>query len=159
MTLADRIVVLNQGRIEQTGRPLELYRRPANLFVAAFIGSPSMNLLPATAVRSASGAVAKLADGTVVKLAADVVVTDGQQIVLGLRPENLIPAGEGPALSGPTQLVEPTGAQTHVVFDLAGQHVTAIVDGATEIRVGDQFKVTIDPELTHVFDKASGKRV
>ncbi|HEV7717899.1 MAG TPA: sn-glycerol-3-phosphate ABC transporter ATP-binding protein UgpC [Arsenicitalea sp.] len=161
MTLADRIVVLNQGRIEQTGRPLELYRRPANLFVAAFIGSPSMNLLPATAVRSAngSGAVAKLADGTVVKLAADVVVTDGQQIVLGMRPENLIPAGEGPALSGPTQLVEPTGAQTHVVFDLAGQHVTAIVDGATEISLGDQFKATIDPELTHVFDKASGKRV
>ena len=94
MTLADRIVVLNAGRIEQVGTPLELYRNPANLFVAGFIGSPAMNFLDAV-IRRRGAAVAELADGSTVALPEGTGVAEGQEVVIGLRPENLVLAGPG----------------------------------------------------------------
>jgi len=159
MTLADRVVVLNGGRIEQQGRPLDLYRHPANLFVAGFIGSPAMNFLDATAGHTATGPVARLTDGTQIALDPGLSLADGQPIIVGLRPENLLPTSSGTRIGGKVQMVEPTGAQTHVVFELAGKSISGIVDGGTEVRLGDAFYASVPPELVHVFDKATGNRV
>jgi multiple sugar transport system ATP-binding protein len=102
MTLADRIVVLDQGRIEQVGTPLELYRRPANRFVAGFIGSPKMNFIPCTLVSAgATDATVRLADGTLVTAQVDAQgVAEGTDLTLGIRPERVVvepAAGEGAA--------------------------------------------------------------
>lgn len=157
MTLADRIVVLNGGRIEQVGTPLELYRSPANLFVAGFIGSPAMNVLDAAVDADENRPAARLTDGTVIHLAPERRVSRGQKVKLGLRPEHLVPGAQcGSVLGGETLVVEPTGAQTHVVFSLAGEAVTAVVDGAFPARYGTPFQAAIAPEQVHVFDHQSG---
>jgi len=159
MTLADQIVVLRDGRIEQQGTPLELYRNPVNQFVAGFIGSPSMNFLPAATRSGSDGPLADLGGGATIRLPANARVRDGQPIVIGLRPENLLLHGEGSTVSGPTRIVEPTGAQTHVLFTVGGQDITAVVDGATQVSPGDAFTTTIAPSFVHVFDESSGLRL
>ena len=157
MTLADRIVVLNKGRIEQVGTPLELYRAPANRFVATFIGSPAMTLLDAEIAGGATP-VARLADGSTLALAPGTRVRQGQRVAVGIRPEHLTPgSGQGVDLEGRTLLVEPTGAQTHVAFDLAGSPVTAIVEGGYPAKVGALFRATLAPGQVHVFDADSGE--
>ncbi len=156
MTLADRIVVLNQGRIEQQGTPLELYRSPANLFVAGFIGSPAMNVLDGIVEGIDGHPAVRLSDGTPVRIAPERRVTSGQAVKIGLRPENLNPAGEGSPLRGKTLLVEPTGAQTHVLFELAGQQVTAVVDGALPVKYGAPLNVAVDAAHVYVFDLENG---
>lgn len=159
MTLADRIVVLNHGHIEQVGRPLELYRHPDNLFVAGFIGSPAMNFLDFTAARGSEGPVGRLADGTTVALPADTSVTEGQSIVVGVRPEDVRLGSGHLLLSGVVQIVEPTGAQTHVTFQTADQPILAVVESSSEIDVGDRIEIGVDTGLVHVFDKQSGDRL
>ncbi|KEQ06326.1 ABC transporter ATP-binding protein [Pseudorhizobium pelagicum] len=158
MTLADRIVVLNGGRIEQVGTPLDLYRAPVNVFVAGFIGSPAMNFLDADVDADAGGPAARLTDGTVIRLDPSSAVKRGQAVKLGLRPEHIVPGASegGSVVAGQTLVVEPTGAQTHVVFMLAGEAVTAVVDGAFPARYGAPFEAAIAAEQVHVFDRRSG---
>ncbi|KJF66966.1 ABC transporter ATP-binding protein [Rhizobium nepotum] len=157
MTLADRVVVLNHGRIEQQGTPLELYKTPANLFVAAFIGSPAMNLIEGMVDGEGDQPAARLKDGTAIRIAASRKVKRGQPVTIGLRPEHIgSTVGGDISLSGRTVLVEPTGAQTHVVFELAGDQVTAVVDGEQPVRVNTPFAATVHHERVHVFDRASG---
>ena len=157
MTLADRVVVLNQGRIEQQGTPLELYKTPANLFVAAFIGSPAMNLIEGVGDGEGDQPAARLKDGTAIRIAADRKVKRGQSVTIGLRPEHIGSAiGGDISLTGRTVLVEPTGAQTHVVFELAGDQVTAVVDGEQLVKVNTPFAASVLHERVHVFDRASG---
>ena len=157
MTLADRVVVLNQGRIEQQGTPLELYKTPANLFVAAFIGSPAMNLIEGVVDGEGDQPAARLKDGTAIRIAADRKVKRGQSVTIGLRPEHIGSAiGGDISLTGRTVLVEPTGAQTHVVFELAGDQVTAVVDGEQLVKVNTPFAASVHHERVHVFDRASG---
>ncbi|MFT4183844.1 MAG: sn-glycerol-3-phosphate ABC transporter ATP-binding protein UgpC [Rhizobium sp.] len=156
MTLADRIVVLNQGRIEQQGTPIELYRQPANLFVAGFIGSPAMNFLDGVVEGVDGSPAVRLKDSTPVRIAGERRVKSGQSVKIGLRPEHLSLAGNGSPLTGQTLLVEPTGAQTHVLFDLAGEQVTAVVDGEAPVRYGEPLKVAVSPEQVYVFDASSG---
>ncbi len=157
MTLADRVVVLNHGRIEQEGTPLELYKTPANLFVAAFIGSPAMNLIEGVVDGEGDQPAARLKDGTAIRIAASRKVKRGQPVTIGLRPEHIGSAiGGDILLTGRTVLVEPTGAQTHVVFELAGDQVTAVVDGEQPVKVNTPFAATVHHERVHVFDRASG---
>ena len=157
MTLADRVVVLNHGRIEQQGTPLELYKTPANLFVAAFIGSPAMNLIEGVVDGEGDQPAARLKDGTAIRIAASRKVKRGQPVTIGLRPEHIgSTIGGDISLSGRTLLVEPTGAQTHVVFELAGDQVTAVVDGEQPVKVNTPFAATVHHERVHVFDRASG---
>ncbi|GES43333.1 ABC transporter ATP-binding protein [Rhizobium dioscoreae] len=156
MTLADRIVVLNQGRIEQQGTPIELYRKPANLFVAGFIGSPAMNFLDGVVEGVEGVPVVRLKDSTPIRIAGERKVKAGQSVKVGLRPEHLSLASAGSPLTGQTLLVEPTGAQTHVLFDLAGEQVTAVVDGEAPVRYGQPLNVSVSPEQVYVFDAASG---
>ncbi|AJY46322.1 ABC transporter ATP-binding protein [Martelella endophytica] len=158
MTLADRVVVLNKGHIEQQGTPIELYKKPANLFVAAFIGSPAMNLLPGTVDTLDNAPAVRFSDGTLLAISRNHAgMQRGQAVTVGLRPEHLNPdIGSGSVINGTALLVEPTGAQSHVVFELGGQQVTAIVDGERDIHHGQPFEAKIDPERVHLFDQESG---
>jgi hypothetical protein len=112
MTMADRIVVMQLGHVEQTGAPLELYDRPNNLFVAGFIGSPAMNFLDATIRRQNGSAAAEAHDGTLLPLPAGAAGEDGQPVVYGVRPEHLELTQTGHGLDGEVVVVEPTGAET-----------------------------------------------
>ena len=159
MTLADRLVVLNKGIIEQQGTPLELYSNPDNIFVAGFIGSPSMNFVPAELAQEAGNWVAKLGDGSVIACPSAPGKREiGQQVTIGLRPEHLVMHADG-TLSGPIAMIEPTGAQTLVYFDLAGTQLTALVDGDTALNVGERFACAISPDRVYVFDRATGRRI
>src|SRR3954470_2667187 len=159
MTMADRIVVLQLGVVEQVGAPLELYDRPVNLFVAGFIGSPAMNFIDATLRRADGSAVAVAADGTQLPAPPDVAGRDGQPIVYGIRPEHLefVPAGQG--LSVDVVVVEPTGSETLVVSRLAGNEIEAVFRERHRLNPGD--RISLAPQLgaVHVFDKATGQRI
>ncbi|MFN6925917.1 MAG: ABC transporter ATP-binding protein [Tabrizicola sp.] len=153
MTMADKIVVMQGGRIEQVGAPLELYDRPANTFVAGFIGSPAMNMLPAVA----RGGAAVLEDGTRLPLPPGLVVADGRELTYGVRPEHLAAGGEG--LAGTVAVVEPTGSETHVVLRADGHEVVAMFRDRVTFRPGDAMTLTPDAEKVHLFDRASGVRL
>ncbi len=148
MTMADQIVVMNGGRIEQVGAPLDIYDAPANTFVASFIGSPAMNLLPARV----EGGVARVGE-TGMPLGRP--LPEGA-ITLGLRPEHLVLADQG--LPATVQVVEPTGAETHLVAEVAGARVTAVLRDRVAIRPGD--RVHLAPSgAVHAFDAVSGLRL
>ena len=153
MTMADKIVVMQGGRIEQVGAPLDLYDRPANTFVAGFIGSPAMNMMPGV-VRD--GAV-ELADGARLPLPVGCTVAAGREVTYGIRPEHL---SVGPAgLSGTVAVVEPTGSETHVVLRPAGGEVVAMFRDRVTFRPGDSLTFAPDAEKVHLFDRASGVRL
>jgi multiple sugar transport system ATP-binding protein len=155
MTMADKIVVMQKGHIEQMGSPLEVYDRPANLFVAGFIGSPSMNFLDGV-VRHRDGAVvAEIAD-TNVPLAQG-GLADGQAIVVGVRPEHLLPGDTG--LSGQIAVVEPTGAETHLFVRVGPKDITAILRERRNLLPGQDIRLQVQPGTAHVFDPASGMRI
>jgi len=158
MTLADRVVILSGGNIEQVGRPIELYNRPDNLFVASFIGTPSMNMADAIIVNSETGPMAQLSGGQMLRLGPKRQLREGQSVVVGLRPEHLA-LGPGKAmLPGRITLVEPTGAQTHVTFDMQGITMMAVLEGGLDLHAEEEIQVSTDPEQIHVFDKQTGLR-
>jgi len=157
MTMADQIVVMRDGVVEQRGRPLELYDRPANLFVAGFIGSPAMNFLPATLRRGAGKAEVELPGGARVPLPLGAAGEDGQPVVFGTRPEHLELAGEGAGLAAEVVVVEPTGADTQVFAKIGTTEVTAVFRERHEFRAGEAIRLAPDHERTHLFDAASGR--
>ena len=159
MTMADRIVVLQLGHVEQVGAPLDLYDRPVNLFVAGFIGSPAMNFIDATLRRADGSAAAVAADGTRLPVPPDVAGRDGQPIVYGIRPEHLefVPAGQG--LSVDVVVVEPTGAETLIVSRLAGTEIEAVFRERHRLNPGDRIGLAPQLGAVHVFEKATGQRL
>ncbi|WP_440981660.1 ABC transporter ATP-binding protein [Shinella sumterensis] len=152
MTMADKIVVMNGGRVEQIGSPLELYDRPENLFVATFMGSPAMNILPAQ-VNEAGIAVAG-----VVALPGKLDVAVGTEISYGIRPDDIVIGGEG-AVPVEVQVVEPTGAETHVTAKLAGVEITIVSKERLTFKPGEMLGVSLASPRSHVFETASGKRI
>lgn len=160
MTLADRIVVLNAGNIEQIGTPTELYATPQNTFVANFIGSPAMNFWDGVVAQSpADGSAVRLGDGTEIALPLRLDAANDEPVVVGVRPENLSLADGGIALPATVNLVEPTGAQTYLLLQCAGRSATVSVNGATRLKPGESVKVFLDPAHIHVFSKTSGRRI
>ena len=155
MTMADKIVVMQGGRIEQMGSPLEVYDRPANRFVASFIGSPSMNMLEAVARHENGGIVAETS-GAKVPLAG-AALEDGQEIVLGVRPEHLMPGDAG--IPGKIAVVEPTGAETYLILRVGTGEMTAALRERRDARPGQDIRLEVMPGAAHVFDKASGARI
>ena len=154
MTMADRIVVMNAGRVAQIGSPLELYDNPANRFVAGFIGSPAMNFVAARCAADGSALRLQLAGGLQLP-APPAALTAGQALTLGWRPEHLLPAEQGlPAL---VKVIEPTGADTQLLVELAGQDLTVLLRERREVRVGDT--LTLAPQRTYLFDSESGDRI
>jgi multiple sugar transport system ATP-binding protein len=157
MTMADKIVVMRDGVVEQTGDPLELYDHPANTFVAGFIGSPAMNMIPGTA-RTAGGAPrVEFGDGVALPVPRDAQADDGQKVLYGLRPEHCAIGATG--LPVEVVVVEPTGADTQLYCRFNGQEVTATIDDRTNCRPGDRINLAPDLGRAHLFDAASGKRL
>lgn len=152
MTLADRIVVMQAGRIEQIGTPLELYDNPANEFVATFIGAPSMNLLSATI----NEGVAELA-GQRVPLGG--LNAYKGEMRLGVRPEHLNLVGEGEGLPMEVKVVEPTGSETMVFLRFAGQDITAVFRERHAFAPGQIIHLAPDVDHLHCFDAAAGHRI
>ncbi|NBD29419.1 MAG: sn-glycerol-3-phosphate ABC transporter ATP-binding protein UgpC [Alphaproteobacteria bacterium] len=149
MTMADRVVVMNSGRIEQVGPPMEIYRHPANLFVAQFIGSPAMNLLDATLTETG----AEIAGKTHIALsgARDV----GRQIVLGFRPEAVRPADSG--MPARVRTLEPIGQEIIVEFEsAAGTRISSRLPPDTQLKAGENVHLTVDSACAHVFDPRTG---
>ena len=149
MTMADKIVVMNNGRVEQIGSPLELYDNPANLFVAGFIGSPAMNFLRGRL----NGATVAVGNG--ISLPVKTKLESGRDVLLGVRPEHLAVAADG--VPAEVVLVEPTGADTQIFCKLAGTDVTAVVRERHEFRPGESIR--LKPQLTYLFDPSSGARL
>ena len=162
MTLADRIVVMNAGNMEQVGRPLELYRRPASLFVARFIGSPAMNTL---AVSAAAGgqrpAGVEIALGEARIAIADVAAEAAQPLTFGIRAEDLVPCDAAQAwFSGQLAMVERLGGQTFGYLDIGEERlVTVEFPRDSEIQVGDALHVRSEARHVHLFDGRSGLRL
>jgi multiple sugar transport system ATP-binding protein len=160
MTLADRIVVLAHGRIEQAGTPIELYERPDNLFVASFIGSPKMNLIPVEIAEvGPAGARLVLPGGNGFDALADASrASVGERATLGLRPEHIHIVEGANGLDARVRFVEDLGALTYGYFEVEGVEGTVTVQspGHQRLRAGEQVRLTADPAAAYLFD-AEGK--
>ncbi len=150
MTMADKIVILRDGYIEQEGSPLDVYDNPANLFVAEFIGSPSMNLLKGEV--TADGV--RLADGTLLPVPKGHKAKSGQKLVYGIRPEHFTLGHGTPAK---VNVTEPTGPEMHIYADLGGQEVCAITSERVKLSRGDAIQLSPRLDKVHLFDAESGK--
>jgi multiple sugar transport system ATP-binding protein len=157
MTMADRIVVMHDGIVEQVGSPLELYDVPRNLFVAGFIGSPAMNFLKGVLRRGGEAPAVELESGGRVA-APPTAAADGTAVVWGVRPEHLALGGEGAGLAGEVVVVEPTGADTHVLVRVGATELVAVFRERHLLRPGDRIHLSPDVPRTHLFDAASGTR-
>ncbi len=154
MTMADKIVVLHDGVIEQVGAPLELYDRPANLFVAGFIGSPSMNFIDG---RIEEG-VFRTQKGLVLPLPENIKsAPPAGELVYGIRPEH-IRAGQG-GIAGRAEIVEGTGSEIFAKLDCGGDEISCLFRERLAIAYGDTVSISIDPASVHLFDKSTGRRV
>ena len=158
MTMADKIVVMKDGVVEQTGGPLDLYDQPANTFVAGFIGSPAMNLLAGSTRRNGSGLEVSFANGDRVQMRDEAALQDGQQVLFGIRPEHCA-VGTSSGLNVEVVVVEPTGADTQLYCRFMDQDVTATIRDRTNVRPGDRITLVPDPGRAHLFDTVSTKRL
>jgi multiple sugar transport system ATP-binding protein len=166
MTLADRIVVLRNGRIEQVGTPEEVYDTPATAFVAGFMGAPTMNLVSGRLVSEGSGLSVRLSDDFVLPVPED---RGGRfdrfrdrEILVGLRPEHLAVAA-GPETAAPIDIaadvVEPLGADTLVFFNTGGREMVARVPPGAARRRGDRVRLHPDVSRMHLFDPSTEARI
>jgi multiple sugar transport system ATP-binding protein len=154
MTLADRIVVLRKGVIEQVGTPLEIYNKPANIFVAGFIGSPRMNLMPGRIGRvDGHHAAVDLDHGQALKTDFPNPPKPGSTITVGVRPEHLVPVADGEGvLKGEVQITEQLGGETYVYVTLpGGRSVTVEIKGQAGVKPGDAMELAFDGGKFHVF--------
>jgi multiple sugar transport system ATP-binding protein len=165
MTLGDRIVVLKDGRVQQVATPAVLYSKPANTFVARFIGSPSMNILPLEVASGEDGSAALIGEGIRVPVPATRArlagLTAGQKIKLGIRPEHIRDARAAgrldlPTVSGRAEVVEHLGSETLVYIRLAGVLVTGRFGGGYDVGPDSNFEVGIELGEAHFFDEESG---
>jgi len=158
MTMGDKIVVMRDGRIEQTGSPLELYDRPNNQFVAGFIGSPSMNFLPGT-LRNGGGQMrVELNDGTQLDAPLHAGGRDGQPVVYGTRPEHLILADQG-GIPARVVVMEPTGMDTFVACRHGTADLSAVFRERHDFMPGSTIHLVPDLQRAHLFDASSGQRL
>ncbi len=168
MTLADRIVVMRNGYIEQVGSPMEIFQNPANAFVAGFMGSPPMNLHAASIVHD-GGLKIKLSDQLEIPIPEKETsqIKEGQEVILGLRTEDLFIAhaddenkGELTfTAEGRVQIVDPLGNETNLHMDVQGANLIARAEGRRQFSVGEQLQMTLDLTHLHIFDAESEKSV
>jgi multiple sugar transport system ATP-binding protein len=155
MTMADRIVVLHDGIVEQMGSPLELYDRPVNLFVAGFIGSPAMNQFKGR-IRASATPRFELADGTSLPLASVPAGSDGREAIYGIRPEHLSLGGE---LKVQVSVIEPTGAETQVRGKIGETKINGVFRERVSAKPGEIVAMAPDLKLVHLFDAGTGQRL
>jgi multiple sugar transport system ATP-binding protein len=159
MTMADRIVVMHDGIIEQIGTPLELYDRPDNLFVAQFIGSPAMNIVHGTLRRVNGSAHVETPDGVRWPLGSG-AGADGQAVTYGVRPDHLQLAGSAErGVPGEIVVVEPTGSETELVVKIGDAQMIVETHGRPALQPGDKVTFAVKPANVHLFDRSSGARL
>jgi multiple sugar transport system ATP-binding protein len=156
MTMADKIVVMHDGIVEQMGSPLELYDHPDNKFVAGFIGSPAMNFLEGRLVNGGTPHV-ETADGSRLPLAASRSGLEGKPVTYGIRPEHLEFADDG--IEATVAVVEPTGSETQIVARIGSQEIIAVIRDRRPVKPGDKIRLRPVASSAHVFDAETGKRL
>ncbi|HEU5217873.1 MAG TPA: sn-glycerol-3-phosphate ABC transporter ATP-binding protein UgpC [Gemmatimonadales bacterium] len=161
MSLGDRIVVMHQGRVQQIGTPLDIYDRPANIFVAGFLGTPPMNQLRGRLVRQDGPVFEAEAGGLAIRLpeGAPPASVSGGAVVLGVRPEAIHPRTGAPGFEGVVEFVEPLGYESVVTVGTGGTSMTLRVDAGAILSVGQALSCAIDPGGLHWFDAESGLRL
>lgn len=154
--MADKIVVMRDGGIEQTGTPLELFDRPANMFVASFIGSPSMNFIEGRL--SEDGAVFEAAENTRIAVTDAPVAARGREVVLGIRPEHIV-IDQAADTKARVVVTEPTGSETHVVALVAGKNMTCVIRERMNFEIGQSFNFRCAGSNLHFFDSQTTLRI
>lgn len=159
MTLADRLIVMNAGKFDHVDTPMDVYDRPATLFVAGFIGSPAMNIIPMELAPERNAV--KLPGGSWLTLAARLNNAHDSSVMVGMRPEHItLTEGEKEAFQVPVELVEVLGADTLVHGPLAGENqLTIRLPGSVKVSRGDRLKLRISPDKLHIFDRTTGIRL
>ncbi len=158
MTMADRIVVMHDGIVEQIGTPLELFDQPGNLFVAQFIGSPSMNVLKGE-LRRAEGREWVEAQGQQWPTRMHAQASDGQAVHYGVRPTDITLSATGSGIAAKVIVVEPTGAETELLLEVGGAQLVVVMHGRTSVQPDDVVHLEIAVDKTHIFDERSEKRL
>jgi multiple sugar transport system ATP-binding protein len=168
MTMSQRICIMNGGRVVQMGKPLEIYRNPADTFVAKFLGSPPMNLMPARLAVEAERVTAQLGHHSLPLPAwrpRDVAGVADREVLLGIRPESLAEphaaraGADFAALGGTVLIVEPLGAETLLSVDLGGNRIIARVGGESRAAVGQRIELRLDAAAVHLFDPSTSKAI
>jgi multiple sugar transport system ATP-binding protein len=156
MTMADKIVVMHDGIVEQVGSPLELYDKPANIFVAGFIGSPAMNLIKG---KIKGGAKPSFESETGIKLplAKAPKEADGRPAIYGIRPEHFS-LGKG-GVAAEISVIEPLGSETQVISKLGGQKIVGVFRERVSAKPGENLPLVLDANAVHLFDAANGQRL
>jgi multiple sugar transport system ATP-binding protein len=156
MTMADRIVVMHDGVVEQVGSPLELYDHPANIFVAGFIGSPAMNLIKGK-IKGGAKPSFETETGIKLPLAKAPKAADGRPVIYGIRPEHFS-LGKG-GIATEVSVVEPLGSETQVISKLGGQKIVGVFRERVSARPGENLPLIPDAGAVHLFDEATGQRL
>jgi multiple sugar transport system ATP-binding protein len=159
MTMADRIVVMSNGNIEQIGAPLEVYDNPVNTFVAGFIGSPGINLIKGTVHRDGGRAGVRTSDGTTLPIREDAPVREGDAVIYGVRPEHIAIGETETGFSGNVELIEPTGAETLVFSKISGQELCIRSNERCSFGPGATIGLSPDLDKVLLFDAGSGARI
>ncbi len=157
MTMADRIAVMDQGKLLQTGTPLDIYNNPQNTFVARFIGAPGMNILPGTLAQSDRGMVVDL--GSMGRAAVPAVAARPGPVLFGFRPEQVTPDSHG-ALTLPVSFVERIGARSILHLGAGAAQAKAVLDNdTTPPKPGETLRFSVDPQAIRLFDPATGNAI
>jgi len=157
MTMADKIVVMHDGRVEQMGAPLELYDRPANRFVAGFIGSPAMNFLEGDVHAANGGSVVRTKSGARLPVTRAGSARDGQPVIYGIRPEHLELADDG--FDAEVIVIEPTGSETQLFARVGSQEISAVFRERHTFAAGQKIRLRPRSEMAHLFDPSNGQRL
>jgi multiple sugar transport system ATP-binding protein len=157
MTMADKIVVMHDGIVEQMGSPLELYDRPDNQFVAGFIGSPAMNFLNGHLKSNGGQPYVETDNGSRLPIASAPAASDGHPVVYGVRPEHLDLASDG--IEVEVAVVDPTGSETQIVARIGTQEIIAVFRDRHRVEPGDKIHLLPRANVAHLFDKDTGRRL
>jgi multiple sugar transport system ATP-binding protein len=161
MTMSDRIAVMNNGRYEQLGDPESLYERPATRFVAGFLGSPKMNFIPATFVRSGSAGAVKFADGSALELPGHATLQE-RAVVFGIRPQHFSRdpgqlSGQAAKVKATVELLQPTGSRAFITFPLGGQAIMAELASHDVQGPGEVLDLYVDIGRSVLIDPETGR--
>ncbi|RUT34472.1 sn-glycerol-3-phosphate ABC transporter ATP-binding protein UgpC [Arsenicitalea aurantiaca] len=157
MTMADFIVVMRDGVVEQMGAPLALYDTPSNLFVAGFIGSPAMNQLPGRLVADENGS--RFVGAGDIAWPLETSIRTDRPVTLGIRPEHLVPAPDGQGVPARIKLIEQTGSETYVIAHFGETPIVALFRQRLPLAIGDTISLTLAPGAAHLFDTETGQRL
>jgi multiple sugar transport system ATP-binding protein len=157
MTLADRMIILRDGIIEQQGAPIDIYTTPSNRFVAEFIGSPQMNILACVVKKNGPDGVVQIADQHID--VGPISFADGDNVSLGIRPEHLELSIDLALLKGIVDVIEPLGSDTMIVCRIGNQEFSARIPADFPITLGQEIQFSVDPNRLHLFDQKTGMRI